>query len=287
MTNAQTTLRDIDKPHYNYFQALYLSFFSSRLYIDVGRRWRGFAITYLLLVFLIVSLPFAIRMILNFNNYFDEKIILPLKSLPPLYIQSGQVSLDKPMPYFIKNKAGKIIAIVDTTGTVNQIDNKYPDLTILIVKDGLFYRTPDSKLISGDSKLNVNKITFDKSMNQYFDSSQWLNTSGIQKIKLFSQAIIYPTIVLTLFFMYLVIFLVLALLGQVIALAIFRFTITYGQAVRLLFVAATPHVVFLMTALAFDWMFLGFGLVLVIILALYFSYALLSLKRDSTKLVNV
>ncbi|WP_419418799.1 DUF1189 family protein [Legionella sp. D16C41] len=292
MADAQaTTLSDIDKPHYNYLQALYLSFFSNRLYADVGRRWRGLSITYLLLVFLIVGLPFAIRIILNFNDYFENKFILPLKSLPPIYIQNGEVSLNKPMPYFIKDKAGKVIAIVDTTGTIKQIDNKYPDLFILIQRDGLVYRLPDLQpAIEGNNKnlaLQTSKVVFDKNMNQYFDSNQWLKTSGVGKLKLISQLIIYPSVVFALFFMYLVFFLIIALLGQVIALAIFRFTITYKQAFRLLMVAATPHLTILMLALAFNQMVVGLGFFLVILIAIYFSYAVLSLKQDSKKLVNV
>ncbi|STX51831.1 Protein of uncharacterised function (DUF1189) [Legionella busanensis] len=286
MTDAQTPLRDIDKPHYNYFQALYLSFFSNRLYIDVGRRWKGFAITYLLLLFLITSLPVFVRIFINFNDYFEQQITLPIKSLPPFYVQNGEVILDKPMPYLVKNREGKIIAAVDTTGTIKQIDSKYPDLAILIVKDGLFYRIPESQGLN-NIDLKIDKIPFDKNMNQYFDGSQWLNTSGVQKLKLFSQVIIYPTIVLSLFFMYLAILFILALLGQVIALAIFRYSISYGQAVRLLNVSATPHIVFLMILITFNWLFMGFGLALVIILAFYFCYALLALKRDSTKLVHV
>ncbi|WP_131781457.1 DUF1189 family protein [Legionella gresilensis] len=286
MTDAQTPLRDIDKPHYDYFQALYLSFFSNRLYIDVGRRWKGFAIIYLLLLFVITSLPVAVRIILNFNNYFEQQIILPIKNLPPFYIQNGEVTLDKPMPYLVKNKENKVIAAVDTSGTIKQIDSKYPDLAILIVKDGLFYRIPESQGLN-NVDIKINKIPFDKNMNQYFDGAQWLNSSGVHKLKLFSQIIIYPTIVASLFFMYLVILLVLALLGQVIALAIFRYSITYRQAVRLLNVAATPHIVSFMILLALNWLFSGFGLALVAILAFYFCYAVLSLKRDSTKLVNV
>ncbi|STX29277.1 Protein of uncharacterised function (DUF1189) [Legionella beliardensis] len=291
MTDAQTTtLRDIDEPHYNYLQALYLSFFSNRLYVDVGRRWKGFSLLYLFLVFLIVALPFSLRLILNFDDYFNKQIILPLKSLPPFYIQNGIVSLDKPMPYFIKNNSGKVIAIIDTTGTINKIDEKFPDLSILIVKDRLFYRVPDPQpLISKSNKtqnLQINEAVFNPNMNQYFDSNQWISTAGIGNLKLISQVIIYPTVVLALFFMYLVFFLVIAVLAQVVSLAIFRFSLSYKQAFRLLIVAATPHLAALMIILAFDWMFMGLGLFLVSLVAMYFSYAVLSLKRDSNKLVT-
>lgn len=290
MTDAQTTLCDIDKPHYNYLQALYLSFFSNRLYIDVGRRWKGFSFLYLVLVFSIVALPLSLRIIINFDNYFNKKMLLPLKSLPPFYIQNGLVSLDKPMPFFAIDNAGKVIAIIDTTGTINKIDNKYPDLSILIVKDRLFYRFPDPEpMFSKPVKIQkpeIKEAIFNKNMNQYFDSTQWISTSGVSHLKLLSQVIIYPTVLLALLFMYLAFFLVIALLAQVVALAIFRFSLTYKQAFRLLSVAATSHFAALMIILALDWAFMGMGLFLVSLVAIYFSYAMLSLKRDSTTLVT-
>ena len=38
-------LKLIDAPVYRYWDALYMSFYSRRLYVDVGKRWRGLGIT--------------------------------------------------------------------------------------------------------------------------------------------------------------------------------------------------------------------------------------------------
>lgn len=290
MSDVNTSLREIDKPHYNYLQALYLSFFSRRLYIDVGKRWKGTAIPYLLLVFFITTIPFAIRMITHFNAYFNQEIIQPFKSLPSFYIQNGLVIFDKPMPYFIKNNAGKTIAIIDTTGAITKIDNQYPDLSILILKDRMFYRVPEPELYINQGAKNrsfqMNETPFYKDMNQYFNGAQWIKTSEVHTLRLISLVIIYPLFVFAFFALYLVLYLAVALLAQVAVLALLKFSLTYKQALRLLIVASTPQITVLMIALALNWFFVGFGLILVLIISLYFGFAALSLKHDSTKLVR-
>lgn len=50
MSEQNKVLRKVDAPFYNYWQAIVLSFFSSRLYVDVGKRWKGLGFRYLLLI---------------------------------------------------------------------------------------------------------------------------------------------------------------------------------------------------------------------------------------------
>lgn len=97
--------------------------------------------------------------------------------------------------------------------------------------------------------------------------------------------IIYPTIALVFFAINLVFLLVFALMGQFLARLFFHLTISYKQTSRLLAVSLTPQIVFLVLGLTFDWLFPGFGVVLIILLAFYFSFAVISLKRESQKLV--
>lgn len=285
----EKALRSIDAPLYKYWQALYLSFFSSRLYVDVGKRWRGIGILYLLLLMFIITLPFALRVTLNFNQYFTDEIIEPLKKIPKLYVQNGKVSLDKPMPYLIKNNRGEVVSIIDTTGTVKSIDGTFPALSTLITKDEFIYRLPppqfffEQTAVQNTSPIYVQPLSTE--MNEIFDGKQWVASSGIERARILSIVTLYPTIVLMFFVVYLAFFLAFAFMGQLVAKLFMKFNISYKQACRLLMVSATPQIVVLVVFLTLNWVFLGLGLLLILLLAGYFSFAVLSLKRESSKLV--
>lgn len=289
MTEQKKTLREIDTPFYNYWQALYLSFFSSRLYVDVGKRWKGFGLIYLLLLLFIVSIPFAVRVTADFNRFVNEEMIQPLAQLPSIYIQNGKVSFDKPMPYMVKNKAGQVVLIVDTTGKVQTIDKTYPNLTTLITKEKFIYRFPSPQFfftkdpISSESSLYVQ--TIGEQVNEVFDGQRWVNSSGIKRVKYLSAAIIYPMVALIFFSMYLVFFLAFALMGQFVAKLFLKLSLSFKQACRLLIVSSTPQIVVLFIILTLGWLFNWLGVVLLAILSIYFTYAIISLKRESHKLV--
>lgn len=290
MKKQKKALREIDAPIYNYWQALVLSFFSSRLYVDVGKRWKGFGIRYLLLLIFLVSIPFALRVAFDFNQFFNDQILEPLKQLPPIYIQNGKVSFDKPMPYIIKNKEGKVVSIVDTTGSIKAMNTTiYPDLSILITKDKFFFRLPypslflNTNIEKTESPIYMQQM--DENVNQVFDGKTWVSSSGILRVKYISQLLIYPTVAMMFFGMYLVFFLVFALMGQFLAKLFFKLSVTYKQSLRLLVVSSTPQMVVLIVALTLNWLFSGLGPLLIVLLATYFGYAVLSLKRESHKLV--
>ncbi|HEL8434089.1 TPA: hypothetical protein U0D75_002421, partial [Legionella pneumophila] len=87
VAKEKNKLKPIDAPIYSYWQALYMSFYSKRLFVDVGKRWRGIGLIYLLLVVAICSIPFSIRIASDFNKTFNQQIIQPLLQLPTVYVQ--------------------------------------------------------------------------------------------------------------------------------------------------------------------------------------------------------
>lgn len=290
MTKKNKSLRPIDKPFYHYWQALYHSFFNNRLYVDVGKRWKGLGIGYLLFLMFVVTLPFSLRVIIDFNRFFMEDLVQPLQQLPKLYIQNGTVSLNKPMPYIIKNKQNQVVAIVDTTGTVNTIDGSFPFLTVLITKDKLFYHFPSPQFFFNTNAVQnpanpVYVYSFKKESNTVFVGSEWVKSSSILNLKRFFAILIYPTVVFIFFAFFLVILLALALLGQ-LAAKLLRFTITYQQSCRLIMVSATPFMVVLWILLVLGWFSNRIGFFMPLLLILYFCFAVIALKQESQKLVS-
>ena len=104
MANNNKSLQLADVSRFGRWQALYLSFYSSALYIDVAKRWRGLGLIYLLLMVMLTTFVYSIKNIIDYNAKFEEQFILVLRELPKITVTEGRVSIDEPMPYSIKNK---------------------------------------------------------------------------------------------------------------------------------------------------------------------------------------
>lgn len=289
-SEKKRALREIDAPFYTVFQALILSFYSSRLYIDVGKRWKGIGMRYLFLVIILFSLPFNIRVILEVNRFFEEEIVDPIRRIPDLYIRNGKIALDKPTPYFIKNKKEEIVAIIDPTGVTSRIDNKkYPKLTTLITKDKVYYRTPSAQLFFTTTTMPEDRTVYVQSLekfdNEIFNGTKWIESINLSYLKLLLGVVMASSIIFSLFVIHYISYLLLALMGQFVAKLFFHLTLSYKQSLRLMIVSATPQVVLFMICLACNYYLPGFNYILFILLSTYFCFALLAVRRESHKLV--
>lgn len=290
MAKGKTRLKPIDAPAYSYWQALYMSFYSRFLYVDVGKRWKGMGLLYLLLVVAVTSIPFALKMSADFNKSFNEQLIQPLLQVPTIYIQDGEVKFDEPMPYIIKNDKGQDVIIIDTTGTVNQITDAYPHLNILINKNVIYFKLPTPQVMGiGDEPVNKGvsiEQPLAKGANMVFDGKKIVQDNAISGLKYASQLMIYPLVVCILFSIDAIILLVAAFLGQVFSRIFFSFPLTFKQSARLLMVASTPMQTVLIIFLTLNLIFPGFGFILLILLVAYYSFAIYSLRAESRHLVN-
>ncbi|MFI4963275.1 MAG: DUF1189 family protein, partial [Legionellales bacterium] len=257
---------------------------------DVGKRWTGVAFLYLLLVIILFSIPLGARVCLQFNTMFEESIIGPLAKLPTLYIQNGSISFEKPMPYFIKDPKGEVVLIVDTTGVINSFPNEYPKLTTLINKNVIFFKLPSPNILNSPNPPVNNAAPIaqylDPNVNSVFEGSQFVSNSSILKLKIISLVLIYPIIVSAICSFFMIMFPVVALLGQVFSNIFFAFQIRYTQALRLLIVSSTPMLLVLFVHITLNNPFKWMGFILIPILIAYFTFALRALKSESMQVVS-
>lgn len=290
VAKQNNSLKPVDAPVYGYWAALCMSFYSSRLYVDVGKRWRGIGILYLLLVVAIGSIPYSVRMIVEFNNDFKQRIIQPIAVLPTIMIQNGSIVFDKPMPYFLKNNQGQVVSIIDTTGTITKFDDTYPDLAILINKDVIYYKLPTPHIVGAVTPETEKGVVlaqpFDKSVNMIFDGKKIIQENSIAGLKYAGELMIYPFIVSVFYSIFLVIFLTFAFLGQLFAKIFFSFHISFKQSCRLYMVSVTPMCFIFMALLSLNWIFPGLGFVLLVLMFGYFSFAIKSLRVESREVVR-
>lgn len=288
-TVAQPKITLLDRLHRwfstlsRYSKALYSSFYSPVLYANVVRCWHGLGTGYLLFLIILGSIPLSGRVIIAFNDFFKEEILFPIQSIPLLTVQEGEITFNQPMPYLIKNHHGEVASIIDTTGTVSEMNQAYPKLTVLITKNKIDFRPPSYRQFLGLAKDAIgNPIytrTLDKGLNGLLSGTGWLDSSGISRLNTLIQILVFPCVTLFYFCFFGVILLLLSALVQLYSDIFFRLALPFKTSCRLLIVAATPTLMLFFLIRSGNVAVSGIGLVYGILLLSYISYALHSVKR--------
>lgn len=266
-----------------YSKAVYASFYSSVSYADVVKRWRGLGMGYLLFLIILGTIPLSGRVILAFNQFFKEEILFPFQTLPLLTIQNGEINYNQPMPYLIKNNKGEVVSIIDTKGTVSEMEQAYPQLTVLITKNKIEFRPPSYKQFLGLAKDTIgNPIythTFDKGVNGLLSGTKWVHSSGISRLNTLMQILVFPCVTLFYFGVFGVMLLLLSTLVQLYADIFFSLKLPFKTSCRLLTVAATPTLALFFFVRCGNFAVPGMGLIYGVLILSYISYGVYSVKR--------
>jgi hypothetical protein len=285
-----------DSPQYSYLEALVKSFYSAQLYIDVARRWRGFSSGYFLLLMGLVSIPWGIYYSQLFSTYIQDEWIYPFGQMPQVLIQNGNTFIDKPVPYFIPNKAGIPIIEIDTNSKETGFSDKNPTVSVMITKNQIFFRAPIDEFIqklpfaqvAGQTqpKRRVTQYTFKESENQVFSGPDWVKMSGVQSLPKYAMIIVYPISFGLLFSLYLVLNFVLASVGRILSLVVIKYKINFLASLRLVWVSSTAPTLFLNIQKLSGFALPGEGLYYSVLVICYFSYAVVCLKNEKRYLVG-
>jgi hypothetical protein len=261
-----------------YSKALYASFYSSALYSDVVRSWHGLGIGYLLFLIILGAIPLSGRVVIAFNHFFKEEIQFPFQALPPLTIINGELVYKQPMPYLIKNNKGAVVSIIDTTARVSQLSRTYPQLTVLITKNKMYFRPASYKQFLGLAKDAIgNPIythTFDRGLNGVLSGPEWIQSTGVSKLNALMQIMVYPCVTLFYFGFFGVVLFLLSALVQLYADIFFSIKLPFRASCRLLAIAATPTLVLFFLMRCCSFVISGIGFVYGVLLLSYISYGL-------------
>ena len=289
----QHQIKLIETPVYSYWSALYMSMFSSRLYVDVCKRWRGFGLLYFFLFTSLAAIPVSIQLIHEFSKSYKNEISYPIQQLPVLMVQNGEISTDVPLPYYIKDKKGAVVIDIEPNSTAQDIEiffNKNPDLNILVINNQIYSRQLlarfVNKTIAPTDNYAIRSYSFPKTLNEIFIGREWIKSEKIQTVKNFAKMLIYPMLVMLIFSLYLVLNLVLSSIGRIIAIVILKYKVSFKQSYRLALVASTgPFILFEILSFG-DSKLQGLGLYYIAFVACYFAYGIIVVKRESQYLVR-
>ena len=265
------------KPVYNYVQALYLSFFSGKLYIDVKQRWKGMGATYLFILCAMLTLPWSALILWQQSSFYNSQVVPAIKQMPPLTVKKGKISFDKKSPFIIKsNVTKKPLIIIDTSGSVKSLkDRKYDSVLLLVT---------DNSIITKQAGLPESKHAMDKELSGVISTHEMM--AMYDKAKLVFSITLFPTFATTLFVAEFMIVMLFSVIAMFYAKAILNYDMGFRESVRVCCVAATPKLLVLFilfqTSLKHSH---TLGLVLFFVFLGYYTFAVIANKRAAKDLV--
>jgi hypothetical protein len=222
---------DTEPKRFTYFDALWQSFFSRSLYIDVAKRWRGVGFLYLLLIVIISWLPDLTKRQISLQQLRGEPAESFIRQVPVISITDGVASANVETPYFFKDpKSGKVLAIIDFTGQYTNLENT-PAVLLLTRKEVI------------GKQFGMVTRTYSLSGVKHFAIDQTRARRWVYLYLTWSVVLIAPFIIVFTYGFRIVQALIYAALGMAFA-NWYHVKLTYSTLLRITCVALTPVVIF-------------------------------------------
>jgi hypothetical protein len=214
---------------YNALQALYMSFYSKKLYRDVGRNWGGYAYFYLFLLLAITWTPITHSLQHGIDQSYDKLSQLVVAQTPILTIKDGVVSTPENRPYLISDPdSNDPFIVIDTSGKYTTLAEAKS--TILVTKTEILSGPKPNEIRTNTLPTSLNMTVDAKNINDHikgFVSYTWLFLFILFLICSFVYRIIQA--------------LLYSLFGKIMA-SLFNVKISFGQTMQLTMVAITPAI---------------------------------------------
>lgn len=239
---------------YTYWQALYMSFYSRSLYLDVGRGWQGMGIRYTAIVAALCSVLLVGNWMWQINQItlipeaqdmraepegktpsdLNSILIHLVEQVPVITIKNGEASIAQEQPYTIYEPDNtKPFAVIDTKNQGVSLHNT--EAMVLLTKDTLSYR-------SGLNEVQSYSIVSLSQGDRVIDSqmvADWV-MQGKQIIFWGLPLVVFPLLALAWFAYMMIRGLIFGVLGMVLGNVLKVEDFTYNDYLRLSLVASTP-----------------------------------------------
>jgi hypothetical protein len=223
---------------YNILHLPIMSFFSKRLYRDVGQNWKGANLSYLFLLLAICWIPPTLSLRKDMIQSLEGNQLHLINQLPDIHIKNGQVKVDQSEPYFIKRSDGTVAAIIDTTGSMNYIDND--TVVALLTETDLVVRRSETQF----NTLNLAQVS-DFHINKQI-ANQWIQTTKNSLAPLSYGLFLLLSYIFTVLFMLLV-----AIVGLILS-SVMHSSLKFSGIIRIAVAAATPSIILITVSVALE-----------------------------------
>jgi Protein of unknown function (DUF1189) len=213
---------------FSMLRAFILSFYSRDLYREVAKKWKGPGLVYLAVLLVLCWAAQMLKMQTGITHFVKQDGAVFVHQVPDITISDGRVSTNVETPYYIKDRNGTVVAIIDLTGQYTSL--KDTSAKLLLTRNHLMFRN-NGRIRSTDLK-DVKSFHMDQAR-----AEKWLHFVRTWV------TIIFFLIALVFSFIYRTIqALIYALIGMLFA-SIMKVKLDYLTLMRLAIVAVTPAVI--------------------------------------------
>jgi len=224
---------DREPKGFAYFDALWQSFFSPGLYVDVAKRWQGIGFLYLLFIVTISWLPDLVKMQIGLQAWHGNAAEAFIRQVPAINITDGVASASADTPYFIKDpKDGKVLGIIDFTGQYTNLENT--SAMVLLTRKEVIAKHSSSETRS-----------YDLSGVKHFAIDQTRVRHWVHLFVTWIVLLIAPLVIVFTYAFRMIQALIYAAVGMAFA-NWFHVKLTYNELLRIVCVALTPVIIFTM-----------------------------------------
>lgn len=270
---------------YPQWQALYKSFFDRSYYVDAADNGNGTGCLYIFTVCLAAALISAGVMALScYAAMKDPNMLALVQQVPKMTFAGGQISIDKPTPYQIKDPAGTALLEFRTNDS-GEAKLSEPGPPIVITKDTVTMATGHnggtrviklSDLLRKPASASPDRMASTNAAADRFsfDSNDLLN--GIKSILFWTPIGLFIIFAPLVFIGHLLQLLIYGLVAQLLCNNAEQ-TIPYSTGMRLAALAITPNMVIAMTAALISSTFHAGGLQFLLAIAWAFFSIILAI----------
>ncbi|MFZ3067832.1 MAG: DUF1189 family protein [Gammaproteobacteria bacterium] len=120
---------------YGIFQAIFMSFYSRKLYKDIANNWGGKSFLYLFVILALSWIAFTYQTQIQFSRVYAEKSDGYINQIPVMNIKDGRIATSEKRPYLITDPdSHQTIAIIDTSGQYTTLEQAKTDFLITATK---------------------------------------------------------------------------------------------------------------------------------------------------------
>jgi hypothetical protein len=259
---------------YSCFQAMFMSFYSSRLYRDVAKNWGAGVILYLFILLLISWGVMMFHYQPVITTSFTEGVNKFAPQFPEMTVKDGEISTPENRPYFITDPDNKeeVIAIIDTSGKYVDFSNAPKDAVILVTQTKTYFL---------DKSKNVKENTIPKNLT--LDVSPEKIKHAVIKFVGWSWVLLLPALLLGSFAYRLLQALVYAIIGKFFA-ALSGVRLTYTEVLKLSMVAVTPSIVL---GTLIDWFNLSFPFAWLVCFIVAMGYLIFAIRSNKNTINTI
>jgi hypothetical protein len=256
---------------YSTVHPLYMAFFSKPLYRDVARNWKGYCLTYLLIILSLYWIPEIVKLHLKASEIIDAEAPKYIKQVPTITVTDGVVTIKEAVPYIIRHpETGKPFIIIDTSG----------EFTSLRKSAAVALLTKTRLLISFDDD-SSDAYVFDLAGIDYLVVDQQTVYASIELFKQWFAIIEFP-IVLFFSFLYHIIQVFLCVSFGLLFAKKFDLDMKYAPLIRLAVISFTPAIILQIIHSLLDIEFPYKGIISFFISIAYLYFAVGAIAEEST-----